>query len=194
MSFLEYRITCGIKILLLPGFNPCTKDPHLSIIGLGSVQQIDNIIAKYIHLATLKIIVTSKLSGRAKFLLLTPGLFLHDDAIHQRLLLTFDSTSVSPFPGIDSINYLPVPPSTKNFWRHNTCKVYEQLRGTHCTGLVPIMWKCTWNLSNETHVWRVEFFQVEGKVTVLFTEGVKKIGPCLYSCLANQRWIKKQLG
>ena len=34
-SCLEYRITCGTKLLLIPSFNPRTKYPYLSIIRLG---------------------------------------------------------------------------------------------------------------------------------------------------------------
>ena len=82
-SCLEYMITCGTNILLLPNLNPRTKNTHLYIIGLGSVQRINNLIEKYIHLATLKIIVTPKIYRRAKICLSTPGLLLHAGSIYQ---------------------------------------------------------------------------------------------------------------
>ena len=63
--------------------NPRTKDPHLSIIGLGHVQLINNLIEKYIHLATLKIIFTPQLAERDKLFLYTHGLLMHAGAIYQ---------------------------------------------------------------------------------------------------------------
>ena len=123
---LEYKITCGNKLLLLPSFNPRTKDTHLSIIGLGHVQIIDNMVAKCITLAILKINVTPQLSVRAKLCLSTHGRLVHGGAIYQWLIRTVDSTSVISLPGLDSLDYLPVPLSTtitKIFWRHNTHKL-----------------------------------------------------------------------
>ena len=90
------------------------KYHHLSIIVLGRVQLINYLISKYIHLANLKISVIPQLAVRYKLCLSTPGIFLHDGSIYQCLLLILDSTSVSPLPGIDSLEYFPVPLSTTN--------------------------------------------------------------------------------
>ena len=131
-SCFEYRIACGTKLLLLPSFNPLKKYPHLSTIGLVRVQRINNLIEKYVHLATLKIIITPQLSGRDKLFLSTPGIFLHDGAIYQCLILTLDSTSVVPMPVLDSLDYLPVPLSTtnaKNFYVTIQARFYNTFVG-----------------------------------------------------------------
>ena len=58
---LKYRITVGPNILLLVGFNPCTKCLHLTIgIVLRYLQQINDVTTKSIHLETfVRIIVTN---------------------------------------------------------------------------------------------------------------------------------------
>ena len=81
---------------------------------MGRSQRIDNLISKYIHLSTLKIIVTPQLFGKAKLFLSTLRLLLHAVTIYKLLLLTLDSTNVIPLPDIDSLDYLPVPLSTNN--------------------------------------------------------------------------------
>ena len=111
-SCLKYRITCGTKLLLVSSFNLCTKYPHLYIIRLRRVLQLYNFIAKYICLEILRRIVTAQLANRDNLFLSTHGIFMNVGAIYQSLIISLDSTSVSPLTSRDRLDYLPVPLST----------------------------------------------------------------------------------